>query len=287
MLRRKPDSTKHVKLYVSADMEGTAGVCSWAQVDPANATEYPMYRRYMSREVRAALDGAREAGATTFVVNDAHWDMRNLLWDELPDDIRVISGARKPLSMAQGGDRCDAAFFTGYHAKIGDGGAVLAHTYSDSTLYNVSVNGKLVSEALLNAAVLGTFGTPVVLITGDRTIVEDVARDLPWVTGVAVKDAIGYYAANSLTPSAACTAIAEGAKAALRALDRAKPFAFEPPIDLTIECAKVEQADFIELLPRFERIGGRAVRFVSNDYLAAFNAFLVAMRIGSAANLPA
>ena len=278
-----------MRLYVSADMEGTAGVCSWAQVDPSNQYEYPIYRRYMSREVRAAIDGARAAVPSCEVlVNDSHWDMRNLLWDELPDDVRVISGARKPLSMTQGAsERYDAAFFTGYHGAIGTTGAVLAHTYNDASIYDVRVNGTPCSEALLNAAVLGLYGTPVVLVTGDRTTVELTLRALPWAVGVAVKDAIGYYAANSLAPQAACRAIADGAREAIARVPSARPFTFEPPIELVIETNTVAQADFIELLPRFERIGGRAVRFVCGDYLTAFAAFLVAMRLGGAANLPA
>ena len=269
-------------------MEGTAGVCSWSQVDPSNQHEYPIYRRYMSHEVRAAIDGARACGPCDVLVNDSHWDMRNLLWDELPDDVRVISGARKPLSMAEGAsDRYDAAFFTGYHGAIGTAGAVLAHTYNDATLYEVRVNGVACSEALLNAAVLGLYGTPVVMVTGDRTTVESTLRALPWAVGVPVKDAVGYYAANSLTPDAACRAIAEGAREAIARIASAKPFTFEPPIELVIETATVPQADFIELLPRFERIGGRTVRFVCGEYLTAFHAFLVAMRLGGAANIPA
>ena len=277
-----------MKVYISADMEGTAGVCAWAQVDPSNAHEYPVYQRYMTREVRAAIEGARAAGGREFLVNDSHWDMRNLLWDELPDDVRVISGARKPFSMAQGAaQRFDAAFFTGYHARIGEADAVLAHTYSDATLYDVRVNGTPCTEALLNAAILGLYGTPVVLVTGDRATVESVTGALPWVVGVTVKDAIGYFSANTLTPRAACAAIADGAREALAALPRAKPFTFTPPIELVIETTKTEQADFMELLPRVERIGGRAVRFRDDDYLTVFRAFLAAMRIGGAANLPA
>ena len=277
-----------MKLYVSCDMEGIAGVCSWAQVDPSNQHEYPIYRRYMTREVRAAIDGAREAGATDVLVNDSHWDMRNLIFDELPDDIRVISGARKPFSMVQGGDtRFDAAFFTGYHGKIGEGGSVLSHTYTDATLYNVVVNGVECSEALLNAALLGEYGTPVVLITGDRTIVEATKTQMPWITGVVVKDSIGYFAANTMTPLAATAAIRDGARDAMKSIPSAKPFRFEPPIDLTIETAKVENADFIELLPGFDRIGGRAVRFNAPDYPTAFRAFVAAFRIGGAANAPA
>ena len=52
-----------MNLYISCDMEGTAGVCTWLQVDPSNTTEYPIYRRQMSREVRAAIDGARDRGS--------------------------------------------------------------------------------------------------------------------------------------------------------------------------------------------------------------------------------
>jgi D-amino peptidase len=277
-----------MKIYISADMEGTAAVCSWAQVDPSNTTEYPAYRRYMTREVAAAVEGARSAGGRSFLVNDSHWDMRNLLWDELPHDVRVISGARKPLSMAEGAqERYDAAFFTGYHAQIGAAGAVLSHTYSDATLYDVRVNDTPCTEALLNAAILGMYDTPVVLVTGDRTTVETVRATLPWITGVVVKDAIGYYGTNSVTPAAACDLIREGARDALAALPQAKPFRFEPPIELIIETVKTEQADFMELLPRIERIGARAVRFCDDDYLIVFRAFLAAMRIGGAANLPA
>jgi D-amino peptidase len=277
-----------VNIYISADMEGTAGVCSWMQVDPSNVHEYPIYRRYMTREVNAAIEGARAAGGREFLINDSHWNMRNLLWDELPEDVRMISGARKPLSMNQGAlQRYDAAFFTGYHARIGEADAVLSHTYSNETLYDVRINGTPCTEALLNAAVLGLYGTPVVLVTGDRTTVESVKAHLPWITGVVVKDSIGYYAANSLTPVAACAAIRDGAREAIAALPRAKAFTFTPPIELVIETVKTEQADYVELLPRFERIGGRAVRFRHDDYLTVFRAFLAAMRLGGAANLPA
>lgn len=274
-----------MNLYISCDMEGTAGVCSWKQCDPSDAHEYPIFRRYMTREVRAAIEGAREAGARRVLVNDSHWAMRNLLFDELPDDddLRVISGAPKPWSMAAGIDSgVDAAFFTGYHAKAGDP-ATLAHTYSES-IYSVSVNGTLCSEALLNAALAGSFGVPVVLITGDRTIVEETTKALPWAVGVAVKDAIGYTSVNSMTPRQAQDAIRAGAREAVGRVERASPFYFEPPFELTIETAQVEHAEFIELMPGFARIGGRALRFASTEYVRVFEAFVAATRIAAAAD---
>ena len=273
-----------MNVYISCDMEGTAGICSWKQCDPSDAHEYPIFRGYMTREVDAAIDGARSAGARGFTVNDSHWSMRNLRLDLLPDDdeLRVISGAPKPWSMMQGADAAfDAVFFTGYHAKAGDC-ATLAHTFSDA-IYSVRVNGTYCSEALLNAALAGSYGVPVVLITGDRTIVEETTRALPWAVGVAVKEPVGYSSVNSMTPNAACEAIRAGAREAIGRIAQARPFVFDPPFELTVETAGVEQADYIELMPGFERIGGRAVRYRAGQYPALLNAFIAATRIAAAA----
>jgi D-amino peptidase len=272
-------------VYVSCDMEGTAGVCSWNQVDPSNPHEYPIYRRYMTQEVRAAIEGAREGGATDILVNDSHWSMHNLLFDELPQDdgLRVLSGAPKPRSMGQGLDGSyNGVFLTGYHAKAGDS-AALAHTMTD-LVYSVTVNGTPCSEALVFSALAGSYGVPVVLVTGDTTIVDEVAKFLPWAVGVAVKDSVGFSAVNSLTPKAAQDAIRAGAREAMTRIGDAKPFTFDPPYELIVETLGVEHADMIELMPEFRRIGTRAVRFGANDYRTLLRAFIVATRIGAAAN---
>jgi len=276
-----------VNLYISADMEGTAAVASWTQVDPKNTTEYPEYRRLMSLEVRAAIDGAREAGVTAVLVNDSHSAMRNVMWDELPDDVRMIYGNRKPFSMAEGiGTQFSAAFFTGYHAGIGTQNATLDHTYSPDTIYDVRVNGTRCNEALLNAALLGVHGVPVVLISGDRAAVEETSKALPWVTGVIVKESIGRFSVNSLSPALAQQRIREGARNAIEHIAKAKPFVFKPPIELQIDFNGTQNADFAELIPGFDRIAGRTVRFVHDDYQVIFRAFMAAMRLGGSANAP-
>jgi D-amino peptidase len=275
-----------MKLYVSADMEGTAGVCAWKQCDPSDTHEYPAYRRHMTAEVRAAIEGAREAGAREVLINDSHWEMRNLVLDELPgdDDLRVISGTRKPFSMGQGLDGSfDAVFFTGYHAGAGTA-ATLSHTSSPETIYRVSVNSTPCSEGLLYAALAGSYGVPVVLVTGDGPTVSELTDAMPWAVGVTVKDAIGYSAVDSLTPHAAQAAIRDGAREAIGRIGSAKPFAFVAPFELTIETVGVEHADFIELMPRFERVGARAIRFAAGDYRDILAAFIVATRLGAAAN---
>jgi D-amino peptidase len=272
-----------VKLYLSCDMEGTAGVCSWMQCDPENRHEYPVYRRYMSQEVRAAIDGARSAGVTDVLVNDSHWDMRNVLWDELPADVRMLSGSRKPLSMTQGlQEGFGGAIFTGYHAAAGVENGVLAHTYTAESIYNVRMNGVACSEALLNAAMAGVYGIPLLMVTGDSVVVAHVKEHLPWVHGVVVKDGIGHYSTNSLTPRAAQELIREGAAHAVRNAANAQPFRFETPVTMDLEMTRVEQADFVELMPGFARTGGRALRFVHEDYTMVFRAFVAAYRLARA-----
>ena len=276
-----------MKLYISADMEGTAAVASWTQVDPKNTTEYPYYRKLMSLEVRAAIDGARAAGVTDVLVNDSHSSMRNVLWDDLPDDVRMIYGNRKPLSMTQGIDRhFAAAFFTGYHAAIGALDGVLAHTYAPDTVYEVRVNGTTCSEALLNAAVLGVEGVPVALVTGDSVTCASVRAHLPWIATAVTKDAIGHFAVDSLSPARAREAIRAAASDAIANLARMRPFTFAPPVELEIDFTGTQNADFVALIPGMERIAGRTVRFVHDDYRVVFRAFHAAFRLGGAANAP-
>lgn len=278
-----------MNIYISCDMEGVAGVCSWEQVDARSFTpDYLIYRRYMTAEVNAAIDGARSAGAGDILVNDSHGPMRNLLLDELPGGVRVLSGNRKPLSMVQNVSAdFGGVFFTGYHGAIGDANATLAHTYAPAVVYNARINGVTCSEATINAGLAGFYGVPVLLVTGDRVTVEGAKAQMPWITGVIVKESIGNYSTDSISPAAAQALICDAAAAAVRNASQAKPYRFEPPIELEIDLSRVEQADFIELIPGFSRPGARTVRFVHDDFPTVFRAFVAAFRMGAVAGAPA
>jgi D-amino peptidase len=270
-----------LKLYISSDMEGVAGVCAWQQVDARTPhAEYATYRRYYTQEVRSAIDGARAAGTGDILVNDSHGPMRNLLFDELPNDIRVIFGNRKPFSMVQDADATySGAFFIGYHGAIGDANAVLCHTYTPSIIYEVYVNGVRCSEATLNAALLGYHRVPLLLVTGDRTTVEGIQAQMPWVRGVIIKESLSMFSANSIVPAAAQRKIRVEAERAIAEAASAKPYIFEPPITLEVQLATVEQADLVATIPSFERTGSRRIRFTHNDYPTIFKAFVATWRL--------
>ncbi|HTV93058.1 MAG TPA: M55 family metallopeptidase [Verrucomicrobiae bacterium] len=274
-----------MKLYCSTDMEGVAGVSGWQQVDARTPhPEYERYRRYYTQEVAAAIEGARRAGAGDVLVNDSHGPMRNLLFNELPADIRVIFGNRKPYSMVQDADAtCDGAFFIGYHGAIGDQNAVLCHTYTPSVIYELRLNGIVCSEATINAALLGAQGVPLLMVTGDRTTVEGVQAQMPWVHGVIVKESIGSLCTDSLSPVAAQRAIADGAAYAVANRSAAKLFQIPAPVEMRVTLAKTEQADYVAMIPDFERSGPREVRFVHDDIHTVFKAFVATFRLGALA----
>jgi D-amino peptidase len=271
-----------VNLYISSDMEGIAGVCAWQQVDARRPhPDYEIYRRCYTREVTSAVEGARAAGATGVLVNDSHGPMRNLVLDDLPADVRVISGNRKPFSMVQDVDSgFDGAFFIGYHGAAGDPDAVLCHTYTPSVIYEARVNGIRCSEATLNAGLLGYYGVPLLLVTGDRTAVADVQEQMAWVRGVSVKESIGNFATNSMVPAAACRAIRREAEAAIRGANDAQLFRFKPPIALDVQLVSAAQAHLVATIPGFERSGSRSVRFTHDDYAVVFKAFIATWRLG-------
>jgi D-amino peptidase len=272
-----------MKVYISSDMEGVAGVSSWHQVDARTPhPEYATFRRYYTQEVRAAIEGAREGGATEILVNDSHGPMHNLLFDELPADVRVIFGNRKPHSMAQGGEAgFGGAFFIGYHGAIGDEDAVLCHTYSPGVIYDVHVNSIRCSEATLNAGLLGHYGVPVLMISGDATTVRGVQAQMPWVRGAIVKESIGAFAANTLVPADARALIKQTAREAVQGAKNAELYRFATPVTLDVQLTTAAQADIVATIPGFERTSGRSVRFVHDDLPVVFRAFVATWRLGA------
>ena len=179
-----------LKVYISVDMEGIAGVVSSEQLGPTGF-EYGRARQWMTDETLAAIQGARDAGATEFVISDSHGNGQNLLIDQLPNDVTIIRSWPRPLMMMEGIDSTfAAAVFIGYHASTSNVNGVRAHTMSSATLTGVSLNGRLMPEGGVNAAIAGHFGVPVVAISGDDAAVAEVSGMVGPMEGAVVKRAI-------------------------------------------------------------------------------------------------
>ncbi len=187
-----------MKIYLSVDIEGCAGIVAREQGSITGGAEYEMGRRLMTAEANAAIEGALEAGATEIVVNDSHALMRNIPPLELHPKARLIQGRVKHLFMVEGLDETfDAVFLVGYHAPAGVRDGVLNHAFHP---YELRYNGTVFSEIGLTASVAGHFGVPVALVTGDDAAVRDAEALLPPHVGVSVKRGITRVAGESLHP---------------------------------------------------------------------------------------
>ena len=204
-----------MKLYISTDFEGVAGIVDWDQI-MVGSYDYEMGRRLLLGELNAAIDGALEAGATELPGQRFAQRMRNLEPDQLHGPPSLLTGKHKPLYMMEGLDSSfDAIFFLGYHGSIGASHAVLSHSYNPRAIWEARINGEIVGETALNALVAAHYGVPIALVTGDEVTAEEAQRLMPAPHCVEVKRSISRYAAESLHPTLARERIREGAQLAL------------------------------------------------------------------------
>jgi D-amino peptidase len=258
-----------LKVYISADMEGITGVASADQLSPANF-EYAPARQWMTGEVLAAIQGAREAGATEFVVSDSHGNGESLLLDKFPSDIPVtiVRSFPRPLGMMEGIDSTFAAvIFIGYHAATTSATGVRAHTMSSALLTRVALNGAPQSEAGINAAIAAHYGVPVVMITGDDAIVSETKQRLGNVEGVVVKRAVGFHSAATVTPEVGQARIRQQAKTAVGRRAEMKPYTMTKPIAVEVSFKNYRPVELLGYLPNVQRVDAHTVRFTGRDMI--------------------
>ncbi len=270
-----PETGKKLKVFISVDMEGISGVVSWDETGE-KGPDYGLFRRLMTEEANAAIEGALEAGAAQIVVRDAHGSGRNILPDVLNAEAKLIrEWSDGPLDMMEGIDKTfDAAIMIGYHARAGTPNAILKHTIS-GTIFDLKINGKAVPEAGLNAAIAGYFGVPVVLLSGDLAATQQAKELMPEISTVAVKEGIGK-AGKMLHPTKSRALIKAATADALKNLARYKAFKPTAPITMEVTFTREDLAVKPSYYPGAKRTGDRSVAYTANDFLEVLKFYLFA-----------
>lgn len=254
-----------LRVYISVDMEGIAGVVTNEQLGPAGF-EYQRARQFMTDELNAAIQGARDAGATQILVSDSHGNGQNLLVDQLPNDITVVRSWPRPLMMMEGIDSTfDAAVFIGYHTGTSNTRGVRAHTMSSASLAGVKLNGVEVPEGGINAAIAGHFGVPVVMVSGDDAAVAEVRLFTGPIEAAVVKRAISFHSAATMVPKAAQELIRQQVKAGLERRSAARPYRLGANVALEVTFKHYRAAEIVAYLPNIVRVNAHTIRFVGRD----------------------
>ncbi len=273
-------STTHaqdgLKIYISADMEGVVGAVTGEQLGPGGF-EYERFRQFMTNEVNAAIDAARAAGATEFVISDSHGNGQNLLIEQLPDDVTVIRSWPRELSMMAGIDESfDGVIFIGYHASTNNTRGVRAHTMSSANITSVRLNGMTMTEGSMNAAMAGHFGVPVIMVSGGDVAVAENQVIIGDIEGAVVKWASGFHSARTLTPEAAYEVIRTRTKSAIDRIEDFEPYVLETPIELELSLKHYQPVELLSYLANVEKVNSHTIRFVGKDIIEVSNFLTVA-----------
>lgn len=261
-----------MKLFISLDMEGMAGICCGAQ----EREDRELFRDALHRQLAWTVEGIcasrRNAEITDITVADSHGAGISLLHDRvcaLDERISLVSGSPRRQYMLGGLDESYAlCFFLGYHAGAGTAFANMDHSYSGKAVYELRVNGVPMSEALCNAACAGEMGVPVGLIVGDSGLQNQLAAkgDMPWVKYVCTKEALSRYAVKYRPMEqirrdtvAAVSAVLDGDIKAIPLYTALRPCL------LTITFCRSSMADMVAQVPGAVREGARTVSIQCRD----------------------
>lgn len=265
---------ENLKVFISVDMEGLAGVVHWEDVS-RNGKDYDLFREIMTLETNAAIEGAIGAGATEILVRDAHGSARNILPHLLDKRARLLRDwAYTEFEMVEGIDKTyDAVVFIGYHAKAGTEDSPLAHTISGSIIKDLSINGVSLPEAGYNALMAGYFDVPVVFLSGGKAICKHAKELFGEVETVVVKDGMG--SANiGLHPEVAQDKIRAGVKKSLQNLKKYKPYKLKSPYTIVLSVKKKDSVTKGLKYPGVKQTGEMQLTYTSKNLVDILKAFL-------------
>jgi D-amino peptidase len=270
-----------MRIHVISDMEGVAGIVKGDQVNARKAM-FEEGRKLYTEEINAAVRGAKAAGATEIVVMDCHgagegYTFNSLVPEDLDPDCEYVvqeewTGYTEFLEQG-----CDAALFVGMHARAGTRDGVLNHTVSSRDWQNLWFNGTLVGETGINAALCGTWGCPVALVTGDDAVCREAEALLgDGLTTVSVKHGLGTTGARMVPPVRARQLIEEGARNALGDLGAVAPYDPGKPCEIKVEYKSTEIPQKLRFQPGIDLVNDRTIATRADDWWSAWKQFFFA-----------
>ncbi len=272
-----------MKIFISIDAEGIAGVSDWEQIR-SSGDDYALGRSLLTRELNAVIDGVLMADESAdILVNDSHGAMRNFDPVALHGGASSLTGRHKPMYMMEGLDASfDAALFIGYHGSMG-ARALLSHTYNPRAIWEVKINGEVVGESAINALVAAYYQVPIALISGDADTIEEFINWAPDVTPAQVKQSITRFAALSLHPEKACAILkektAQSLQRDLRALRVIPSFGPQITMEITFLTADMAAACAVIRGIELDKNHKRTAILTGDDYLAVFRSFVGVVQI--------
>jgi D-amino peptidase len=224
-----------MKVFISVDMEGTSGLERLEEIF-RGLPGFDRFRQLMAGDANAVIQGAIDGGADEIVVSDSHGYMCNINPDDLVPGIRLKRGQlrRRWCQMKGFENDYDAVLLVGYHAKAGNQDAILSHTWITSFL-DVRVNGQSVPEPSLNTWLAGSFGVPVVMLSGDDHVIREASPVMGDIHYAQVKTSTGYSSGEHLPLGESRRLLRDTARDAVAGARERKPVVAELPVTIELD----------------------------------------------------
>lgn len=242
-----------MKIFISVDMEGITGITHDEQTE-GSSSQYIHGCKLMTGDVNAAVEGCLEAGADEIYVKDAHGNGRNIIVEELNKHAILIPGWDTMMNMVQGIDASfNALVLIGYHSMIHTENGILSHTMTGS-IRRLCINNHPVGEAELSSLIAGYYGVPVVFISGDDAVVNELRRFVGEIPYVITKYGMGRETGKIIHPSLTQMNIKEKVFEAISKCGQFKPFEMELPLNVSIRLSSTKATDLVALVPGIQKV---------------------------------
>ena len=268
-----------MKLYISVDMEGLAGITNWKD----ETEDRERFRNAMNEQVEWVLEGISKSKhnkeITHIYIADSHGGGQNLSYDRLNDkDERVwlVSGSPRPQYMMPAmDDSFDMVFLVGYHAGAGEAASSMDHTYSGASVQNVYINGQLMNEGTINSAYAGiVHKVPVGLIIGDSGLERQMKGEgmMPWPEFVCTKQSLSRFSAVYKPKKLLKEETIAAVKKALDENERPQLYTLQAPYHCRMDLTNAAKCDQVQQMPGIHRTAGRTVEFESTSFTEIYAA---------------
>ena len=229
-----------MRFLIMTDIEGVTGITSYQQAENSQ-----LGRDMLMHDLLAVIEGIRSTGDHEIVVYDMHTDGRNVDIEQV--DCPVIMG--KPilpdLWRGVGGKGIDGFFMVGLHTMQNAGGCLLQHSYLRE-YDSIHLNGILVGEIGIEAALAGEAGVPLKLVTGDDMGCKEAEDLIDGIVTCAVKESLSENSAICYTPDVTAKLLKDAAKKAV--LEEVKPFIVKGPYEIKIKYSQCRYLDVMKQL---------------------------------------
>ncbi|RFB19281.1 aminopeptidase [Bacillus sp. HNG] len=232
-----------MKIYVSVDMEGIAGVLLPEQLKKGERA-YEEARKLLTAEVNVVIEALIEAGADDIYVKDAHGTGYNFIASELHHGARYCMGATNVSNRFPGLDSSfDGAMLIGYHAMGGTEFAIRDHTMTSVGWQSIHLNGRPIGEIGIDSLIFGLHNVPVLFVTGDKKTCEEASKEIPNVRTYETKEGLGRHAALVKPPKLVYRELKEMIKESIDHRENVLPVTLDGPYELVMKFFSTDQVD--------------------------------------------